>query len=355
MVMNKYTKHLFQALLIGVMSLYSTSASAGNEQRSGQAGASELLINPWVRSSGWGGINTANIQGLEATFLNVAGLAGTENTELIFASTSWFADINISAFGFAQKIGDTGVLGLSVMSMNFGDIPITTEDAPEGTGTTYSPGYMNIGISYAKKFTDNISGGATVRMISESIPDLKASGMSLDAGIQYVAGVRRQIKFGIALKNVGPRLQYEGDGDDIRLNNDEVNGVAYDQTYELRAGAFELPSLLNIGGSYDFDLAQDHRLTMAGNFTSNSFTKDQFGIGAEYAYKSYLMLRFGYVYEDGVADGFDNGSSTTFTGINGGFSFELPLGNGTDFGIDYSYRHSDPLASPHALGVHITL
>ena len=355
MVMNKYTKHLFQALLIGVMSLYSTSASAGNEQRSGQAGASELLINPWVRSSGWGGINTANIQGLEATFLNVAGLAGTENTELIFASTSWFADINVSAFGFAQKIGDTGVLGLSVMSMDLGDIPITTEEQPEGTGATYSPGYMNIGISYAKKFTDNISGGATVRMISESIPDLKASGMSLDAGIQYVAGVRRHIKFGIALKNVGPKMKFAGDGNDLRNTNSDAHGQDYPMTYDMREEAYELPSSLNIGGAYDIHIDQDNRLTLAGNFTSNSFTKDQIGAGAEYAYKTYFMLRAGYVHEKGITEDFSNGRTTAFTGLNFGASFELPLSNGTNFGLDYSYRAASPLASPHSIGARITL
>ena len=45
----------------------------------------------------------------------------------------------------------------------------------------------------------------------------------------------------------------------------------------MRVDAFELPSLLNIGGSYDFNYGTDHRLTVAGNFTSNSFSKDQFG------------------------------------------------------------------------------
>lgn len=30
--------------------------TAGNKDRSGQAGASELLINPWAKSSGCGGV-----------------------------------------------------------------------------------------------------------------------------------------------------------------------------------------------------------------------------------------------------------------------------------------------------------
>ena len=32
----------------------------------------------------------------------------------------------ISAFGIAQKVGESGVLGLSIMSMGFGDIEVTT-------------------------------------------------------------------------------------------------------------------------------------------------------------------------------------------------------------------------------------
>lgn len=352
MVMKKYTKHLFPTLLMGLMTLYSISASAGNEQRAGQAGASELLINPWARSSGWGGINTASVQGLEATFMNVAGLAGTEGTELIFSSTSWFYDTKVNAFGFSKALADDAVLGLAISSMDFGQIEITKTDQPQGTKATYSPVFMNIGLSYAKKFTDNISGGATVRMISESTPDLSASAVSLDAGIQYVAGSDRQIKFGISLKNVGPKMKYEGDGNGVRLTNDDAFNQEYDMTYELRSEAFELPSLLNIGGSYDVTIDADSRLTFAGNYTSNSFTKDQYGIGVEYGYKSYLMLRGGYVYEDGFATG---NRTTAFTGWNFGSTLELPLSNGTVFGIDYSYRAANPLSAPHSMGVRVTL
>jgi len=116
---------------------------AGNEQRAGQAGASQLLINPFARSSGWAGANIAGVRGIEGIYSNVAGLAFTNKTELIFAQTSWLKygnkmfDSNssvstISSFGFAQKVGESGVLGLSIMSMDFGEIEITTVDLPDG-------------------------------------------------------------------------------------------------------------------------------------------------------------------------------------------------------------------------------
>ena len=64
---------------------------AGNKDRIGQAGASELLINPWSRSSGWGSANSASVVGLEAAHLNVAGLAFTNKTEVAFAHTRWLS------------------------------------------------------------------------------------------------------------------------------------------------------------------------------------------------------------------------------------------------------------------------
>ena len=47
-------------------SLLCTNATAGNPDRVGSAGASQLLINPWARSSGWGGANIASVRGLES-------------------------------------------------------------------------------------------------------------------------------------------------------------------------------------------------------------------------------------------------------------------------------------------------
>ena len=62
-------------LLIVSGVLISGSANAGNPDRAGQAGATEVLINPWARSSGWANANCGSIRGLEAAYLNVAGIA----------------------------------------------------------------------------------------------------------------------------------------------------------------------------------------------------------------------------------------------------------------------------------------
>ncbi|MAO33588.1 MAG: DUF3308 domain-containing protein [Flavobacteriales bacterium] len=334
----------------------------GNPQRAGQAGASELLINPWARSSGWGGANVASVRGLEGIYSNVAGIAFTQKTELVFSQTSWLqyggkmfstndAVSSISSFGFSQKVGESGVLGFSVMSMDFGDINITTVNEDEGTLGTYAPKFLNMSIAYAKIFSNSIYGGATVKVISEQISNVSASGIALDAGIQYVTGSKDNMKFGISLKNVGPRMSFTGDGLSFRgIVGDDDD---YKMTVEQRSSELELPALLNIGMSYDVNILR-HRITGAGTFTSNSFQKDQYRFGGEYSYREMFMVRMGYTHEKQIGD--DNLSTTALRGPSAGFTVELPMGdNGTTFGFDYSYRHTDPFQGSHSIGARINL
>jgi hypothetical protein len=336
--------------LCSLTSLLVSGQDTGDE-RTGQAGASELLINPWAQSSGLSGSNTASTRGLESSFLNVAGLTGIEGTELIFSHASWFADISINAFGFGQKIGDTGVMSLAIMSLDFGDIERTTNENPDGGIGTFSPQFMNIALSYAKKFTYNMSAGITVKMISESAAELSANGLALDAGVHYETGKKGQAKFGITLKNIGPRMAFNGDGDDVTVTG--LNG--YDMTMEIRSAAFELPSLLNIGAAYDFYVNDMFRITCSETFVSNSFSKDQFLTGLEVSWKEMVTLRSGYSYESGIFDDFDSGRTTAFKGFSAGFTVELPVSDDTNFGLDYSYRPADPLQSVHTFGARIIL
>jgi hypothetical protein len=344
---------------------------AGDPTRAGQAGATELLINPWASSSGFADANTSCVQGLEAQFLNVAGTAFTTKTDVILASTDYLqgSGIHLSAFGLTQHVGTDGAFSLSIMSMNFGVIPITTFDNPEGGVGTYNPQFINIGISYAKSFSDQIYGGITTKLISESISNVNALGIAIDAGIQYVAGTQKQVHFGIALKNVGPEMAYSGDGMAFETNlpNGGITGNTGQMTAEQRSQAFELPSLINIGAAYDFhlksdsSLRSDHRITVAANFTSNSFTQDQEMAGVEYGYKSFFMARVGYSYQNNITQSISTnpilgGRTTVYTGLCAGVTLQAPFGKTHNlFSISYGYRSTEPYTGTHTIGVRITL
>jgi len=351
----------FTALALLTLFISQYSSFAGNPDRQGSAGAYELLINPWGRSSGWGGSNFANVKGLEAQYSNVAGTAFAKKTEIIFARTQWLkgTDISINAFGLSQRVGETGVATIGVTSMSFGEIERTTVEVPEGGIGFFSPSFFNFTLSYAKEFSRSIYGGLSMKVISEAISDVHARGIAFDAGIQYVTGLKKgqrdNLRFGISLKNVGPTMKYSGDGLSFR---DVISTNEVDLTIEQRAAKYELPSSLNMGATYDFrfggndslEIASMHRVTAAIAFSANSFSKDQYRFGREYGYKSYLMVRVGYVYEGGE-------ESTTFlTGPTAGVTFEIPLGkSGTTMGIDYSYRDTNPFTGVHTIGARFSL
>jgi hypothetical protein len=348
---------LNKSILIATSLLFGSNVLlAGNEDRVGSAGASELLINPWARSSAWGDAGMSSVNGLEAAFVNVAGLAFTDKTELIFNRTNWLQStgIKMNSMGFAQRTGDVSVIALTFTTMNFGDVMITTTDKPEGGVGTFSPRYYNLGFSYAREFSNSIYGGLTVRAISEQINNAKASGIAFDAGIRYVTGEKDNIKFGIALKNVGPTMAFEGDGFSV---TSIIQATNLSTTTEQRSAKFELPSLVSIGFSYDFLISEAHKLTAAGTYTSNSFSKDNFRLGLEYSFsskKATFIARGGYVQEKGIFSA--DTRTSALTGPTGGISVDMKAGEkGTNIGFDYTYRATNPFNGVHSIGVRINL
>jgi hypothetical protein len=355
-MMNTFYRYLIATSLLLAISSTGLESFAGNKDRSGQAGASELLINPWARSTGWGNAGISNIKGLEAIWSNVGGTAFTKKTELIFSHTTWLkgSDVNIFSFGLSQRVGESGAFGLAVMSMNYGDIPITTNDDPDGGLGNFTPSLLNIGLSYAKSFSNSIHAGFVLKIISESISDISAQGVAIDAGIQYVTGATENIHFGISLKNIGPTMKFSGDGLSLRAF---IPGQETQFTVEQRSEAFELPTQLVIGTAYDFNFEKESRFTLAANFTSNSFTKDQITLGGEFSLREYLLLRAGYTYENGIWSDIESADRTNVSkGLSAGLSIQVPLNkeSGSVFSIDYSYRDTDHFNGNHTIGARIS-
>jgi len=293
----------------------------------------------------------ASSKGVEAMFSNVAGLNFVDKLELVFTNTNYLvgADISINAFGFAKKIGETSTFGISLMSMNFGENTITEVETPEGGIGSFSPTYSNIALSYAKEFSNSIYGGVTVKIISESISNVKAQGVSIDAGIRYVTGERDHVRFGIALKNVGPPMAYSGDGLSITalINGDGI-------TVQQRSANNELPTLVNIGLAYDFLLSENMGLTANGQFISNSFINDQYSLGAELNFKERFYLRGGYLLEGGA--GSTDTRLSVYSGPAAGLSVDFNAGETAKFGFDYSFQGTtNQFSGIHSIGLHIDL
>ena len=353
------TRILYLLILGLFLSAPISKVEAGNPDRQGEGGAPQLLMNPWARSAGFHAMNTASVFGVESMHLNIAGL-GRINKSQFLASHGIYLEgtnINTNAFGFAQRIGKGGAIGFSIMAMDFGDIPITTSEQPEGTGATFSPRFFNIGVGYSYTFENRISVGFLFRSVSESIADLSGSALAVDAGVQYVAGDNDNFKFGISLRNIGGRMQYKGEGLSFS-SSIPIGSNTYDLASNRRPASFELPSMLNIGLSYDFLFGKVARLTPLGNFTSNAFSQDQAGGALEFAFKEMLMVRAGYMKAFGpTAEG--TPAQSLYSGLCAGATLDVPVKkdapNGTRFGIDYGYRASNIFGATHNIAIRLSL
>jgi hypothetical protein len=351
------------SLVFAIISLLSINLSyAGNPDRIGQAGATELLINPWARSSGWNGANAAEIIGVESMNFNPSGLVSVPNTELMFARTTYLSgsEIFINAFGIAQKIGKdkTSALGISVTSFDFGDIQITTEDQPEGGLGTFSPQFTNIALAYAHKFSNRIRTGIAFRVISEAIPDAKATGICMDAGLQYITDItgkdEDKSKFSVSLRNVGTPMKFGGDG---LTRRGAFEGSDITMSVNTKAAAFDLPTLLNIALSEDIflDAKHYHKLIIAGSYVSNSFAYDQYSLGLQYGLKGILLLRGSMLFEKDIFS--SELRKNIHTGPAAGFTVNIPFGKNKDknFAVDYSFRATQFFQGTHCFGARIVL
>jgi hypothetical protein len=336
----------------------SFSASAGNKDRIGQSGAPELAINPWARSTGTFGLNTANVNGIEAMKMNIAGLAQTTGTELGLSHGFYLAGsgVGINNLAVAQSLGNECVIGVNVMSMTFGDITTTDYFNPEGYGT-YRPNFLNVQLGFSKQFSTHVNAGVAATYVSEQISNISALGLAFEAGIQYVTGKRDNFHFGITLRNMGTNMRFTGTGFSINADKQQQS-ASFAVTARQPSEKFEMPTYLNIGIAYDLYLDENHlckdstpihKLTLLGNFTSNSFNNDFIGIGAEYGFRNTFFIRTGYRYENGIFN--DETSTTMYSGIAAGATVQTRLGGdkGPMLAFDYSFR---PTRRP-ANGVHM--
>ncbi|MCS7297306.1 MAG: PorV/PorQ family protein [Bacteroidia bacterium] len=359
-----------------VLALLGGILLAGNPERAGSAGATQLLINPYARSSGMGGLNIANTYGIESVIINPAGIALTRRTEFVFSHTRWLvgSDISINVAGFAQGFRNGGTLGIAVMAFDLGQFERTTIDNPEGGIGYFSPTFLNISLSYAKVFADDrIFVGATAKLIHESIPDAAANGVAFDAGVQY-RDKKGNLKLGVALRNVGPQMRYRGEGLSARANLSGAGG-AFTSLVHTPAASFEIPSALLVGAAYRIGFGGETEIrsreaSVGGTggekdyvfslvpmigFYAHSFQNNQLGAGLELRYKSYFMIRGAYLWEPDVTS--QETTQNAFMGWSMGATIELPFRTGENrystFGIDYSFRPTYFFSGTHSIGARL--
>ena len=73
----------------------------------------------------------------------------------VLSTMELFGDVRVNYLGLGFQAGKVGVLGVTVKSLDFGDIPETTVFDPDGaSGRKFSPTFVTTGLTYARSLTD---------------------------------------------------------------------------------------------------------------------------------------------------------------------------------------------------------
>ena len=316
--------------------LVAGTAHAGSDERQGTSGANELRIPVGPRSTALGGTTVADAYGPEALYWNPAGLATMNETDVYFSHLSYIADMGVNYFAVTTKAGSFGNIGFSAKMLDVGDVFVTTEAAPEGTGEVLSPTFATFGLSYARQFTDRVRFGATAQFINETVREARARGVAFDFGFQYDTGYNG-LAFGFVMKNFGTAMEFSGSDFEFNVPVPDAEPSASNRTVTSTSSSFEMPSYFQIGAGYDLINAgsaasSNNHLRVLGTFSSMNFTPDEVRGGAEYSYKDMFALRAGY------GSRVSNSDADVYNGFSFGAGLNLKIGSTSRLRFDYANR-----------------
>jgi len=320
-------------VLLACVALY---ADAANKDRIGTAGAQELLIPVGARTTAMGASSMVFATGAEAIYWNPAGLGRmTGSVDAMLSSMNYMADIGVVYGAIGVKTGDFGNLGFTIKSISFGQIPVTTTDFPDGTGQSYSPVFITMGATYSKALTDRIAIGVTANLVTERIMQLSASTVAMNFGIQYQNLAVQGLNLGIAVKNIGPGLTFNGSN--LLVNADATTGLRGTQQYAVQAATADLPSCIEIGLGYTKKFDEKNGVSIGGTFRNNNYQDDEYNLGAEYEFNSLLFIRGGYTFEPQAVKDIAGQNSYPYD-YTLGAGVHMPVGD-LDISVDYAYQH----------------
>jgi len=334
-----------QGVLTIACFLVTSVTGAQESNKAGTSAAQFLKIGVGARAMGMGGATVGIVDDASAAYWNPAGLAGVHSFSLIGTHTRWFADITHQYFGVVLPMGDDHRIGASATVLSVGDIEITTEDQPRGTGTFYSATDVAVGLSYSGRLVEFFSFGATVKYVTQSIYNESASAMALDLGTILHTGFNG-ITIGMAFTNFGTPLQL--DGRDLHRTYDPNPNSAANTGVSSYLGtqSWELPVNFRVGigwtvmGSADAMLSDEtHAVRLALDANHANDEPESAVVGMEYSWQEILALRGGYAFNDDVR------TWSAGLGLHWGTPQSLAVG------IDYAYTDLDRLGPIHVFTV----
>jgi len=305
-------------------------------ERAGTSGFQFLKLSYDARSAALGETVVADANDVSALVWNPALVAQLPGIQAGFHHTAYFVDVSLDFAGVTWKLPQGISLGASLQTMNSGDMNVTTEFEPTGTGQTFRLIDVAAGLTVAQQLTDLFAYGITAKYLQESVAGLKADAVVFDFGIHYKVGATGT-RMAVAVRNFGFDGRPEGtlsrpviDTDPVRIESD----------FE----AMTPPTTFHLGFAYDLMTNPDgNSITVLAQLNNPNDNAEYWTTGAEYGWNQTFFLRAGYRF------GIEEMDAPSL-----GAGFLLPF-SGKKLGIDYGFNRMERLGNVHRFGLNVTL
>ena len=249
-------------------------------------GATFLLIPIGAKSVSLGQAVVAEQGGSEAVWWNPAGLARAEKKELAIHHYQTIIGTG-DAVSFVFPSDVLGVLTASVYLLDIGEQEVT---GPGGFQVgSIIPRFLVYAATYATPVGGRVNAGLTYKVVQfrvdctgfcTGVPILSSTGSAIDAGIQYSIPIPAPVWLGIAVRNLGPKLQVK--------DSEQAD---------------PLPTRLQVGATYLVTplqrYARDVEVQVNADFIDElSFESPSARIGADIGYRKFAYFRAGYVFKE---------------------------------------------------------
>ena len=298
-------RRLLSSIAIASLSLHSAGAQ---ETQTGSEGSLFLLLPTGAQAVGLGQAMVAAKPGSEGIWWNPASLGEQTQKELAIHHSQTIAGIG-DAMTFVMPTRSLGTAAFSLNLLNLGDQELTDEFGTR-VGKLFPRDVVLAG-SYALALAKRLTAGMNYKVIQvrvdcagqcASVGSEVESARALDLGTQYEVVAGAPLTFGLAIRNLGGRL-----------NSRETNQRDPLPT-QVEAGAWYRLKFID-------HYVKDTELHVAASYiNSRSFGGKSVRLGTDVMYQGKVHLRAGYVGHDRRGDA---SAALGFGMQSGGFVFDI--------------------------------
>ena len=294
--------------------------------------ANWLKIDNGVRGISMGGSQVASGRGMTGAHYNPASITFIDGSEFFYSKSNYLADISHNTLAYGTRLSTTDYFGLHLFYLHSGDMKVTTEAKPDGTGETFNVTDLSLRLIYGRQLTDRLRIGGALKYIRENIFTAHMQSFVFDLGSNFDTGIYGFI-LGMSVSNFGPDVQFHGEGLEIVVSDT----TARDGKLSKITKKFSIPLTFRLGIQKDVlggDDESTSRLTVSADAINPIDYTVYGGIGLEYSWRDMAFIRGGTkLFHD-----------TAGMSLGGGLKWSI-------FEIDYAYVNYGILEETHQYGI----